>query len=327
VNIDTICNIIDAKLLNKPSVNLVSTWTTNVDKVEDGSLFIAINHDEIPQAVTNGAYAIISQTINHTDIKKDIDIAWIHTTNLKLVCIKLKRFQLNSLDISGFVCDSVVFDIFQTVIKKNNHIHFLSNNILDDFDHIVKTPHKIYISNDETYIDKLIPQYKHINEGSTKDATNIICHSLFVTSFVFNNYSFDKIRLPSLYIKQFLSIFEFIKKQHLKDIKIDITMLKYLNIFCPIFIDTRLHIVEFGKTNSFVLSNENTLIAHKQIEFIEQKFAFLRLNVIDGFLNLDDIRKSINTDKNINYIVGLPYKQIKDMLSQKSLICQTSSLF
>ncbi len=328
MRIDTICNIIDAKLLNKPSINLVATWTTNIDKVEDGSLFVAIDKGDIPKAIASGAYAILSQNIDQTDIKQDEDIAWIKVVNLELACIKIRRFQLTGLDVSGFICDDITMDIFQTIIKKNNHIIFLTGDIFDDFDCIhTKPSSKIYISTDSNYIDKLIPNPGDIDSGDENDVSNIVCHSLFETSFVFSGYSFDRIRLPALYIKQFLNIFEFIKSQRLSDIKVDITMLKHLHIFSPLFVDTRLHIADFGKTNSFVLANESTSISRDQIQYIKQKFGFLRLNIVDGLMEPDQIRKAINTEKNINYISGLSYKKIKDILSQKSLICIKSSLF
>jgi len=328
VQVETFCNITQTKLLNKPSIKFVTNFTTNINKVGEGSLFVAVQKSDITQAVANGAYAIVCQTIEIEDSKQDEDIAWIKAHNLKDVCIKLKRFQLNSKNIAGFYCDDITLNIFSTMIKKNNKIKFLSGNIIDDFDHIdIKSSITIYIASEESYINKLMSQHKAINQGDINDTTDLICHSLFETSFIYNSYNFDKIRLPYIYLKQFLNIFEFIKTQHLNDIKVDISMLKHLNIFWPIFIDTRLHIAEFGKTNNFLLANKDMKIYSSQLEYIKKDFKYLKLNIIDGFDSFDEVIDNIDIDKNINYIIGLSNEELKNILNQRKQLCQKSSLF
>jgi ferrochelatase len=146
---------------------------------------------------------------------------------------------------------------------------------------------------------------------------------LFNTSFSYENYFFDYIRLPYLYIHHFIALLEFISKNKYLDTNIDITQLKNTQYLSPIFIDNNYKILDFGKSNRFIISNKNNDLIDSQIEFLKSKYEFGKLDIIKDYkddIDLFNIIKKSNF--NALYIIGKSKENIENILknSQKKQI-------
>jgi ferrochelatase len=110
VQISSILDIIDGKLLNSPSISFIYSIKTNAKKVKEGDLFIAKDLNDIELAIKNSAFAIIVEE-NHPII--DNEIAWIKVTSLETTVIKLIRYKLSILNLEAYSCDKVTYQLLR----------------------------------------------------------------------------------------------------------------------------------------------------------------------------------------------------------------------
>ena len=305
MQISSIVDIVGGELLNLPSISFVTQIHTNINKINEGDLFIATCQEDIDIALSNGAFAIIF------DFKcwmNDTEIAWIKVDNIKLSAIKLLRFLLSTRTIKSNYCDNISFDLLNIFSSKEQNYIFLLDDIIYDFELINKDLNINHIfSRNKEYIQSLLPLSKKFAVLS-HNINNLIKHSLFTTTFSFNDQLFQKIKLSSLFIDQFLSAVKFYNYD------IDLTKLKYFQHFKPIFINKYGEIVEFGKSNKFIIAKENQ--TKEEILFLKKEYSYANIMIIDELQNDSELFQIIKkSDANAIYIVGKSATYIENLLS------------
>ncbi len=128
MQISSILDIIDGRLLNQPSISFIYSIKTNPRKVKEGDLFIVQNSEDIELAITNGAFALV--------VDKDIDlidseIAWVKVNSIEETMIRLIRYLLSNLRLTAFYCNDVSYELFNILRKQTVHtnIKLVPNNI------------------------------------------------------------------------------------------------------------------------------------------------------------------------------------------------------
>ena len=118
MQISSIIDIIDGRLLNRPSISFIYSIKTNAKKVKEGDLFIVQNDEDITFAVKNGAFALI------VDEKYEIidnEIAWIQVKSIEETIKKLIRYLLSTKRLTAFYCNDVSYDLFNILKKPTVH--------------------------------------------------------------------------------------------------------------------------------------------------------------------------------------------------------------
>jgi ferrochelatase len=305
VQIRTLEGIFEGELLNSPSISFITQIQTISKKVNEGDLLISNNLDDIKIAIKNGAYAIVFDS-SLIDISIDKEIAWIRVDDIFHATTKLTRFLLSAQELKSYYCDDILFELINVITTNKKNIKLLSGNIIEDFE-IIKTItlDDIIIHTDKNYMTSLIPMTKAIDTKENFGIKNLTIHSLFKTSFSYNNYFFDNIRLPYLYINQFLSLIEFIKLNQKINTSIDINLLKNIKYLSPIFIDSYYKAVDFGKSNRFIICNSNNNLLDLEINFLKSQYEFAKIDIIKDYKNDEDLIKIIKKSIfNALYIVG-----------------------
>ena len=270
MQISSILDIVDGSLLNSPSISFIYSIKTNALKVKEGDLFIAKNINEIDLAIRNGAFAIIFDT-NVPII--DNEIAWIKVKNIDISIIKLIRFKLAIKNIEAFYCNKIIYDllkIYSTHFSKN--IRLVPNKLENTFRFIDEIEdNDILISCNKNILDNIYPKNKdfdHINKLNETD--NLIEHSLFETSFSYENVYFSRLKISSLYITDFLKVFNFFKQN------LDLTKLKSFYNFKPLFLDRNLNLVEFGKSDKFIICQNNEDLYENEISYMKKQYKYAK---------------------------------------------------
>ena len=322
MQISSILDIVDGSLLNSPSISFIYSIKTNAHKVKEGDLFIAKNTKEVELAIKNGAFAIILDTnIPITDN----EIAWIKVKSIDLSIIKLIRFKLAVKNIEAFYCNKVVFDllkIYSTHFTKN--IRLIPNKLENTFKYLDEIEdNDILISCDKNILDNIYPKNKdfnHINKLNKID--NLIEHSLFETSFSYESIYFSRLKISSLYIVDFIKIFSFFNQV------IDLSKLKSFYNFKPLFIDRNLNLVEFGKSDKFIICQNNKDLYENEISYIKKQYKYAKTIFITSsyidYLDKDEqlLISSIEQLKPILrkskfngiYIIGFNHKEVYEYL-------------
>jgi len=322
VQISSILDIVDGSLLNSPSISFIYSIKTNVQKVKEGDLFIAKNLDEIELAIKNGAFAILIET-NVAII--DNEIAWIKVKNIDISIIKLIRYKLAIKNIEAFYCEKITYDllkIYSTNFSKNiKLIPTKLENLFKFIDEI--NDNDIVISSDKNTLDKIYPNNKNFdNKDNLSNIDNLIEHSLFETSFSYENIYFSRLKISSLYISNFLKVFDFSNQN------LDFTKLKSFYSFKPLFLDRNLNLVEFGKSDKFIVCQSNKDLYENEISYMKIKYKYAKTIFITSCFietlsedeqiiinNIEELKPILRKlDFNGIYIEGFNYKEVYQYL-------------
>lgn len=321
MQINSIIDIVDGQLLNSPSISFIYNIKNNAKRIIEGDLFISSKTEDINLAIQNGAFAIIVEE-NMPII--DNEIAWIKVKSIEDALIRLFRFKLAAVDLKVFHCDVITFDLLNLYKSANKNIKFIEHD-LEKSVKIIEELHAddILFSTNKTDLDKIYPENSNFNNEYSID--NLIEHSLFETTFSCNEKFFSKLKLPSLYIQQFLDIHNFFGDD------IDESKLKKFNHLKPIFIDKFASVLEFGKSNKFIISQKNYTLVEDEINYLATRYKYAKtiyiskekfedfdhkIHVLPSLNELKDFLKE--EDFNCVYMMGYEYNEIEYILSQNT---------
>jgi ferrochelatase len=218
---------------------------------------------------------------------------------------------LSNKEIQSFYCDDVVFEFFHLYSYIDKNLLLFSNNITNDFELLKDISNStILISNNKKFIKDIQPLSKNLYKKN-QHITNLTQHSIFYTTFSYKNNLYSRIRLPSIYIDDFLLVQDFL------DLPLDISRLKNFQYFNPIFVNKHLEIVDFGKSNKFILANKNKNIIDNELKFLITNYSYAKIIVIDKYQNNKDLFNQIKTcDFNALYIKGKSKEKIDAILKE-----------
>lgn len=318
MKISSIIDIIDGEELNSPSISFIYSFKTKASKIKEGDLFFAKNKDDIKLAIDNGAFAIVVDT---NIIITDYEIAWIKVDNLDEAMIKLIRFRLSNYDLNVYYCDYITFEYIKTI--KNSHqtnIKLIDNNLDESLKLLSEIDNNyILVFSDKKLMNKLYPKNSSLKLGDL-DIKNIVEHTIFETSFTFNDIYFSKIRIPRLYLDNFILAYNF-----LNDKEIDLSKIKNSSFLKPIFVDKHLHQLEYGKSNKFIIVQENLDLIENEINYLKSNYKyaktlyitskyinnfFAKQHIIEDVLEIKDFLKT--QEFNAAYIIGHNYDKLQE---------------
>ncbi|AXH12301.1 peptidoglycan synthetase [Halarcobacter bivalviorum] len=325
MQITSILDIVDGRLLNQPSISFIYSIKTNVKKVKEGDLFIVQNKEDINEALENGAFALIVD--ENIDII-DKEIAWIKVQSIKESITKLIRFQLSNKKLTAFYCNVVSYNLFEILRKTTSHTKIklipkdLSKffRIIDDIEE-----NDTIICSCQKTLENIYPVNFNFN---TKDyeIKNLIEHSIFETTFSYQDKYFSKIKIPSLYLKEFLDVYSFL------GFDADLNKLKKFNKLKPIFVDKLINHTEHGRTDKFLLAQENKELMEAEIAYLKNKYKYAKIlyltleEITDNthiefthLDSLDDLKFFLKKNSfNAVYFVGLDYETLYEQVSKEN---------
>ncbi len=306
MQISSIVDIVGGKLLNTPAISFITQIQTNPSKINDGDLFIANCQEDIELAISNGAFGILFS--DEIEIS-DKEIAWIKIDDTKKTLVKLLRFILSTKEIKSFYCDDISFEFLNIFSSSNKDIVLLTNNIQKDFELLKNIDNnKTLFCTNNKYINAIQPSSSEFTVDEYQ-ISNLTIHSLFTTTFSYKNDLFYKLKLPSIYVNNFLSILEFLKQP------VETNKLKDFKYFSPIFINKNFEIIDFGKSNKFILASDNMNIIKAEIKFLQSYYDYAKIRIIKEYKNDEDLFNQMKQyNFNALYIVGKSQEEIKTLL-------------
>ncbi len=322
MKISSIIDIIDGELKNSPSISFVYKIKTNANKVNEGDIFIAKSDEGIKIALKNGAFAII---YDYETIILDLEIAWIKVNSCFTALVKLVRFTLSSLELKAYYCDKFTHELLYTCKSLNKNMKFISNNLEDSISVIENINNNdILFSNNKTLLSMIYPDNYNFN-NKRYEVANLITHSLFESSFSYEDIYFSRLKIASLYVNNFLDVFNFLNKDQ------DIIKLKKLDILRPLFIDKFINIVDYGKSDKFLLAQKDEDLFLNEYYFIKDNYKYAKTIYISNkeikdfkeehylISSLDELKNTLKNKKfNCAYILGFDLLEIEDILLKQS---------
>ena len=233
MKIETLVNLTGGELLNRPYISEVVHFTDNVDDVNRGSCFFALNKEDIKEAVKNGAYAIITDE----DVEIiDKEIAWIRIDDYKRAVFNI--FKYENLKTKIYTTDKITASIIKAMNLEKKVV--VIENEFEDLLKALNLNDKFIVTSNEE-IKEVFVNKEEI------ESKNIMLNmkTLFISEF--NN---TEINLPYVYKENFAKAINFFKSHNLK-----YTLEFEINRFKPIFINSRFEEVEYGKSEKVLITN------------------------------------------------------------------------
>lgn len=85
-------DILYGELVNSPYISAFSNITHNIEQVNSGTLFFALNKDDVQNAIANGAYGIVFE--GDMPYSSDTEIAWIKVQSISQSIRRFVRYLL-----------------------------------------------------------------------------------------------------------------------------------------------------------------------------------------------------------------------------------------
>ena len=331
MQISSILDIVDGSLLNSPSISFIYSIKTKANRVKEGDLFITKNLEDVEIAIKNGAFAIIIEE-NYPII--DNEIAWIKVNNIDLTIIKLIRFKLSTKNLRAYYCKKSTYDLLKIYTNSfYKNIRLIPDSLDGFFKYIDNIENDdILISHNETILNKIYPKSIYFDGNiQLERIDNLIEHSLFETTFSYKNIYYSRIKISSLYLEDFLKVFTFLNEN------LDLSKLKSFNNMKAIFLDRNINIVEFGKSDKFIICQNHAVLYENEISYIKNKFKYAKtifiassnINISNKDIliisNLEELKPLLkNNTFNGVYIIGFNYEEILEYLMKSEKL---STLF
>ena len=314
MQISALTDIVEGKLLNSPSISFITQTHTNIKKVNEGDAFFAKNHLEIELAIKKGAFAIILDF--DTNII-DIEIAWIKVDDFKKSLSNILRYKLLEHKNKFIKTNKIFFNllnIFKT--KELSNIILLDNDLAKDFEILSSFENEKLIFGTNLELLNSISGNVMILENKQYEILNLTSHSLFETSFSYEDKFFDKLKLPTVYINDLLQQLE------LFEYKLDLKKLNNFNLFKPIFVNKSKQIVPYGQTNRFILASNDNDIANIEIDYLSKHYSYGNIKILEtNSLSDEKIYKTIQElDFNALYCKDSTIEKIVSILEDNHTI-------
>ena len=311
MKISSIVDITGGKLLNSPAISFTTQTHTNLKKVSDGDLFISSNKEEIEEAIKKGAFGIIFD-FNIDVASLDNEIAWIQVEDINRAITKLLRFKLANLKLQSYKVDLIGFEFLTTLYKTNKKFYFVED-IFSSLEYLQEIETGDFlISQNSDYLNAIYP--RSIQLPITKQSfENLIIHSIFETSFTHKGEYFYKIRIPYIYLDHLLSIKEIFEIE-----ENEFPKLKSIRFLQPIFLSKNNQIIDYGKSNRFLITNQYTELVALELGFIQAVFPYGKTDSI-SCLTLDDeavYEKIANNTAHCLYLTNISHQKIIEILQK-----------
>ncbi|VAY88077.1 hypothetical protein MNB_ARC-1_961 [hydrothermal vent metagenome] len=301
MKIQTFVDIVEGKLLNEPSISAFENIRINSNNVRRGDLFIAYSQDDIKDAIDNGAYGVLTE--QEVQII-DKEIAWIRVPDLQSAIKRLVDISFTHNHNTCMFLSYFEYDCLHKILSDKKDIVFLSGNIEKDIENLLgDSKDLVFVFKDKNYKN----YFRNINYLNSNDIKyDIIKKSLFEVSLVYKGQLFDSIKMPYVFIKNFLSVIEYLSSH-----KISYSLQGYSSsYFAPLFINDTFEVVDYGKSQKVVVLEREYDYINDGISFIMSAKWAKKIIVLPKSLN----NAHIDIDKDTKVFYFKDNSELKSLL-------------
>lgn len=263
MRLENILALSKGTLHSQPNISLFETIAFEVSKVKRGSLFVAYNPSDIPEALSAGAYGILFD--KPTQIG-DGEVAWIQVTNIDDALKRMLRFYLLEKELLVYECDPITLHLAHSVSTPPTFCS-VEGSMGEIWEKLSILEIKSIVLFSPTLTDSEI--FIEVNQliRAQETTITIIEQTLFETSFIHNDTFYERQMLSPFfipYLEHLLFFFTFLR------IPFQLKSFSKMGHFIPVFTNSRLEIKEFG-------SSDRVVIFEPLLELIDEQIDFLRL--------------------------------------------------
>ena len=321
MNLQNLTALVDGKLTNSPSITAFDDVCFDASKLRRGDLFVAIKHEDIQEAVLNGAYAILFE--KPTQIT-DQEIAWIKVESIDAALLRLLRFHIMEKSPKVFSTNSISIKLASQIITSRNLLVLDKNFYKHIQDLWNLEENQIILFNPKTINSSLFIDVKPISEIQT-NSINIVEQTLFETSFIYEDTYYERQLLSPFFMPYLDKVLQFFKQNSISYQIRDFTPIKH---FQPVFTNLKFQVKEFGKSDNVLIFEPEFELIKEQIKFLDTQANWAKIIYIIPQLKISELQDNENifayesnwdimqTLKNENYHFALIAERTAEILDE-----------
>jgi ferrochelatase len=248
MTIEKIVSLVNGSLNENSKVLKIQNATVYNRKVDDQTLFISDNQEEIDEAIKSGAKAILyADEITITSP----DLAWIKVDDIELASFNIAEYVVSDEDASFYYLKPREIVFFKMIALYQRDIEYLGDDWKKVFEKVLNSRKKIFIGSDIELMKKLRKKVKVLTR---KVDGYIISDTLFRTTFRIGKYVYQYKKFAPIHIDHLLKVIAFCE-DNLQEYSID--KVRYFNGFMPLFIEGEPSLNEYSKNNRIVIVSDD----------------------------------------------------------------------
>jgi len=271
MKIEDILNLTEGTLTSKPEIHAIESASVFPSKIGEGDLFFAAEAEDIPQAVENGAYAIVYE--GETEIL-DPEIAWIHVDSVKASAFRLLRFVLLSKEADFYLLEKHEMSLLRMILTQKSNITFLSDAWHKAFEQILNGDGYLFVGTDAELMRLIKPESLHLKVQAEGYA---VSDTLFKSTFRIGKYVYQDIKLIPFHLEYLLRV---VHLCDLHDLPHEIDRIRYTKHFLPRYIDNNLHTVAQGASDKVLIFTDDLNDIVKAREYVRYQTTWVKSIVL-----------------------------------------------
>lgn len=270
MRLENVLGLTKGVLLSEPSISIFDNVVFDPAKVKRGSLFIAYNPEEIPQALLNGAYGVIFEKPTQMG---DPEIAWIKVDDIDTALKKLLRFYLLEKELQVYACDPITLRLSEMISTPPTFCN-IEGPMREIWEKLWPLEKKSIVLFSPTLTDAdIFIEHSQLIRAQESTIT-IIEQTLFETSFIHQDTFYERQMLSPFfipYLEHLLFFYTFLR------IPFQIKGFGKMGHFIPVFTNSRLESKEFGSSDRVVIFEPLLELIDEQIDFLDAQASWAKI--------------------------------------------------
>lgn len=264
MRLQNLVSLIGAELRSEPAVTQIESIILKPNKIRRGDLFVAHNPDGIPEAVANGAYAVLYEGEYDTT---DSEIAWLKVDSVEDALLRLLRFHLLDKGIKAISCDDVTLAVAAQMLK-DERCFVVQNDLVNIFETLWELPPESWVfvpgskRCEDLFVEVLpLPQTKTFK-------VDIVEQTLFETSFILDGVYHERMQLSPFFLPYLSYLYAFAKQN---DIRFEVSGMHSGSHFIPVFVGEDLRVKTFGHGGRVLIFEPDISLLLHEVGFIREE--------------------------------------------------------
>ncbi len=270
MRLENILALTKGTLHSDPNISLFETIAFDVSKVKRGSLFVAYNSADIPEALSYGAYGILFDKPTQMG---DSEVAWIKVEKIDDALKRLLRFYLLEKELQVYACDPITLHLAHSVSTPSNFCP-VEGSMAQVWEKLWPLEKKSIVLYSPALTDPEIFIETNQLIRAQETTITIIEQTLFETSFIHHDTFYERQMLSPFfipYLEHLLFFYTFMR------IPFQLKSFSKMGHFTPVFTNSRLEIKEFGSSDRVVIFEPLLELIDEQIDFLREQASWSRI--------------------------------------------------
>lgn len=260
MRLESVLSLTNAALVSQPDIRTFDQIVFNASKVRRGDIYVAYEPSGIPEAIANGAYAVLFET---PETVSDPEIAWIKVSSLDEALLRLLRFHLLDKSLRPVACDPATLALAEQMIKDETCI-VIRGSIQEQLPRLwnIADGCRVFFANRKSCRDLFI---RADTIPQTVEPYRIVEQTLFESSFYMHGVYHHRKGISPFFLPYLNRLSAFLDQNGLQ---YSISGMQHSSHFAPLFVSESLQAKPFGHGNRVIIFESELHLLAEEIAYL-----------------------------------------------------------